>query len=84
MQMDQYIKHFLDNNLRNMPGWRTMRKIAVFESGDRRGKLMPSKKDNYKILKAGILPNQLQIFLIQNPDRIKVGLKAGSNWQCRW
>lgn len=48
------LKEVLLRNLTNIPGWRSNRKIVVFESDDWGSTRMPSKKAYNNLLKAGI------------------------------
>jgi hypothetical protein len=52
--MYQILKKKLVQNLRNIPGWRTRRKIVVIESDDWGSIRMPSKEVYHALLKAGI------------------------------
>src|SRR6056297_3463585 len=47
------LKNILASNLANILGWRTDRKIVVFESDDWGSIRMPSKNVYHKCLKAG-------------------------------
>jgi len=47
-------KNILINNLKNLPGWKTRRKILVIESDDWGSVRMPSKKTYDNLLKKGI------------------------------
>ncbi|MBX2966885.1 MAG: hypothetical protein KF845_12115 [Cyclobacteriaceae bacterium] len=48
------MKRFIINNLKNIPGWRTNRKIVVFESDDWGGVRMSSKETFLNLLNSGI------------------------------
>jgi len=52
------IKNRLLSNLRNIPGWRTNRKIVVFESDDWGAIRMPSKEVYSELLNKGLNVNQ--------------------------
>ncbi len=52
------IKHTLSQNLLNIPGWRTNRKIVVIESDDWGSVRMPSKEVYNSFIKAGIPLNK--------------------------
>ncbi|WP_441000605.1 hypothetical protein [Fodinibius sp. SL11] len=53
------IKKIASRNLVNIPGWRTDRKIVVFESDDWGSIRMPSKKVYQKCLKSGYRVDQI-------------------------
>ncbi len=52
------LKTKIASNLRNVPGWRTNRKIVVFESDDWGAIRMPSKETYSKLLTKGLNVNQ--------------------------
>lgn len=53
------IKQFAGSHWHNIPGWRTNRKIVVFESDDWGSIRMPSKEVYNRLLKAGIRVDKL-------------------------
>jgi hypothetical protein len=48
------VKGLISNNIRNIPGWRTKRKLIVFESDDWGSIRMPSKEVFQKLYAEGI------------------------------
>lgn len=53
-----HIKSILVQGIRNIPGWRTNRKIVLFESDDWGSIRMPSKEAYESLLRAGIRVNE--------------------------
>ena len=58
--MLQNIKRNITRQIINIPGWRTNRKIVVFESDDWGSIRMPSKDVYQKLLKSGIIVDKGQ------------------------
>lgn len=56
--MFRNFKSVISSNIRNIPGWRTNRKIVVIESDDWGSVRMPSREVYKKLLKAGIRVDQ--------------------------